>query len=801
MVEYMNSNYINTETIIETYEGKDLGLTYTAGCSQFKVWAPTAFTVSVVLYETGGTGADVSAVYSKDSGVIIPMQRQDGGVWQAQLTGDLKGKYYMYRTVFADGSIREAADPYATAVSANGVRSAIVDLRETDPPSWAEDRSPQLQHPADAVIYELHVRDFSAHESSGMLHKGKFKAFTETGLRDSAGNALGIDHLAELGITHVHLMPVFDFQTVNELNANGLDTEAGHYSEYNWGYDPQHYNVPEGSYSTNPAEPGTRIREFKEMVQALHSRGISVIMDVVYNHTYSVEKGPFEPLVPEYFYRHDYLGRLSNGSGVGNEIATERPMVRKYIKDSLLYWASEYHIDGFRFDLMGLMDSVTIREITEELRLAINPNLLIYGEPWTGGDSPLADKTLKGVQRGKGYAVFNDNFRAAIKGDSDGWGKGFTTGEYGKEGAVASGIKGAIHEFTDSPVETVNYVTAHDNLNLWDKVLASQGLRQAANLPELENGRLKGGGEVEKAVAKANPYFAIDPQDVLGNETVRRSLLANGIILTSQGIPFLHAGDEILRSKCGDHNSYRSPDAINAVRWDNKETFMPVFQYYKGLIELRRKHPAFRLHGRQEIERSLEFLRCEDGVVAYQLKDNAGGDVWNNIVVIFNANWGPVTQQLPETGGCWNIVVDHSRAGTEAFRIATDHAVELEGLSMMVLYDVYGEPAPRAKIIEVHYDRPDGDYRGWNLWVWGTGIQDGQCDFRQMEDGRAVARIEVVPGTESVGYILRLNDWEEKGSGDRFIDCSGSEALLKVVVQDRSSASSGDADNPLQLSS
>lgn len=289
---------------------------------------------------------------------------------------------------------------------------------------------------------------------------------------------------------------------------------------------------------------------------------------------------------------------------------------------------------------MGLMDSVTMREITEELRLAINPNLLIYGEPWTGGDSPLADKTLKGVQRGKGYAVFNDNFRAAIKGDSDGWGKGSATGEYGKEGSVASGIKGAIHEFTDSPVETVNYVTAHDNLNLWDKVLASQGQRQAADLPELENGRLKGGGEVEKAVAKANPYFAIDPQDVLDNETVRRSLLANGIILTSQGIPFLHAGDEMLRSKYGDHNSYRSPDVVNAIRWDNKETFMPVFQYYKGLIELRRKHPAFRLHGRQEIERSLEFLRCEDGVVAYQLKDNAGGDVWNNIVVIFNANRG-----------------------------------------------------------------------------------------------------------------------------------------------------------------
>lgn len=798
----MSSNYINTETVLETYEGKDLGLTYTAQYSQFKVWVPSAFTVSLVVYETGGNSTAPSCLNGRDSGRVIPMQREDGGVWHVRIPGNLKGKYYMYRALFEDGTIREAADPYATAVSANGVRSAIVDLRDTDPAAWDNDKSPQLPHPSDAVIYELHVRDFSAHESSGMLHKGKFKAFTETGLTDAEGNALGIDHLAELGITHVHLLPVSDFQTVDELKAAGEASGMEYHTEYNWGYDPQHYNVPEGSYSTNPNDPGTRIREFKEMVQALHSKGIAVIMDVVYNHTYSVENGPFEPLVPEYFYRHDHLGRLSNGSGVGNEIATERPMVRKYIKDSLAYWASEYHIDGFRFDLMGLMDSVTIREITEELRLHINPDLLIYGEPWTGGDSPLASKTLKGVQRGKGYAVFNDHFRSAIKGDSDGWGKGFVTGEYGKEGAVASGIKGAIHEFTDSPVETVNYVTAHDNLNLWDKMLAAQGLRQAANLPELENGKLKDGGDVETAVKAANPYVGIEHQSILCNETVRRSLLANGLILTSQGIPFLHAGDELLRSKYGDHNSYCSPDAINAIRWEQKRTFLPVFQYYKGLIELRRTHPAFRLHGRQEIERSLEFLRCDGGVVAYMLKDNAGGDVWNNIVVIFNANTEPVTQSLPDTGGCWNIVVDHSCASTEAFRVAMDREVELEGLSMMVLYDSYGEPAPRAKIIEVHYDRPDGDYRGWNLWVWGTGIQDGQCDFRHMENGRAVARIEAVPGTESVGYILRLNDWEEKeAGGDRFIDCSGSEALIKVLVKDREQMNDGNTDDPLQLTS
>ncbi len=572
-------------------------------------------------------------------------------------------------------------------------------------------------------------------------------------------------------------MPVFDFQTVDELNSSDASATSN-YMDYNWGYDPQHYNVPEGSYSTNPADPGLRIREFKEMVQALHSCGISVIMDVVYNHTYSVDNGPFEPLVPNYFYRRDFTGRLSNGSGVGNELDTERPMVRKYIKDSLSYWATEYHIDGFRFDLMGLMDSVTMREITEELRLEVNPNLLLYGEPWTGGDSPLATKTLKGVQRGKGYAVFNDNFRAAIKGDSDGWGRGFATGEYGKEGAVASGIKGAIHEFTDSPMETVNYVTAHDNLNLLDKILTVQG-----NLHQ------------------DDPYGSINRSDLLSDETVRRSLLANGIILTSQGIPFLHAGDEFLRSKYGDHNSYRSGDAINAIRYDMKSQFKPVFQYYQGLLKLRRTHPAFRMRGRQEIERSLEFLRCGDGVVSYMLRNNAGGDSWNNIIVIFNANHGQVTLPLQEVYDGWNIVVDHTRAGEETFRKVLGNEVQVEGLSMMVLYDESSEPAPRAKIIEIHYERPDGDYKGWNLWVWDTGIQDGQCDFRYMEDGRAVARIEVVPEAESIGYILRLNDWEEKDrGGDRFIDCSNGRELIKVLVRDREEGNGGLSDD-LQLSS
>jgi pullulanase len=799
----MNSNYINAKFAIEMYEGKDLGLTYAPSSSLFKVWSPAAFAVSLVLYETGGNAVTAEAGSGiKDSGRIIHMQRQTTGVWQAKLQGDFKGKYYMYRAVFPDGTIQEVVDPYAVAVSANGVRTAIIDLRETDPANWNSDISPSLAHPADAVIYELHVRDFSADASSGMKYKGIFKAFTERGLRDSAGHAIGLDHLIELGITHVHLLPVFDFQTVDELKQDGTEASSPHFTDYNWGYDPQNYNVPEGSYSSNPSDPGARIREFKEMVQVLHSHGICVIMDVVFNHTFSVEKGPFEGLTPNYFYRRNDYGVLSNGSGVGNEVATERPMVRKYIKDSLAYWATEYHIDGFRFDLMGLMDSVTMREIAEELRMDINPELLLYGEPWTGGDSPLPDKTLKGVQRGKGYAVFNDNFRSAIKGDSDGWGRGFVTGESGKEGEVAAGIQGAIYDFTDSPVESVNYVTAHDNLNLWDKMLTVLGLRQQANLPEMENGSLKNGGSVEEAVAVADPYASVDKLHVLDNEAVRRTLLANGMVLTSQGIPFLHAGDELLRSKYGDHNSYRSSDAINGIRWDNKQTFHPVFQYYKGLIALRRSHPSFRLRGREEIERSMEILRCDSGIVSYILKNHAGGDPWRNILVIYNANKYPVTLPLPDVADRWNVVVDHTAAGQDAFRLVEGREVTAEGLSMMVLYDVYGEPGPRSKTVEIHYERPDGDYRGWNLWVWDTGIQDGQCDFRLMEDGRAVARIEVEPEAESIGYILRLNDWEEKdGSGDRFIECPPGEEIIKVLILEREHRSGATATEHLQLMS
>lgn len=779
----INSNASRAEKD-KGYRKQDLGLTYSPAESGFKVWAPAASAVSLVLYETDGHGGE------EHEGRLYYMRREElSGVWYVTLTGDQKGKFYMYRAVYSDGTIRETADPYAVAVSANGTRTAIVDMRETDPEGWDTDSGPEAGHPADAVLYELHVRDFSAHPSSGLRHKGLYKAFTETGVTDAGGRPLGIGHLSELGVTHVHLLPVFDFHTVDELHGEGVPLEGAEFTGYNWGYDPQHYNVPEGSYSTNPREPKTRIREFKEMVQSFHAHGIAVVMDVVYNHTYSVEHGPFEALAPGYFYRHDYAGRLSNGSGVGNELATERPMVRKYIKDSLRHWAREYHIDGFRFDLMGLMDSVTMREIAEELRQELNhPGLILYGEPWTGGDSPLMDKTLKGVQRGKGYAVFNDHFRSAVKGDSDGWGKGFATGEQNREHAVMTGIAGAIGDFTDSPGETVNYVTAHDNLNLWDKLLAVGGMKEQARLPEMDNGRLRGGGDLRAAIQLANPYHGLDEADPLEDEQVRRSLLANGIVLTSQGIPFLHAGDELLRSKFGDHNSYRSGDEINAIRWDNKARFQPVYDYYKGLIGLRRSHPAFRMRGKQEIERSLHVLRCGGGMVAYRLGNHAGGDAWRNIIVAFNANPWPETLAVPHSECGWQVVADHTAAGTSVLRSIDGTAVTVQGLSMLVLYDREEAAPPRAKTVEVHYERPDRKYAGWNLWVWGTGIQDGQISFTRLEDGRAVASIEVEPGRERIGYILRLNDWESReGEGDRHIVCRGDETAKLLIRSAESS--------------
>ncbi|MCM3785656.1 type I pullulanase [Neobacillus mesonae] len=931
------------------YDENDLGLTYTRTCSTFKIWAPTASEVKVVLYDHAGEYDQDGLVNNHEGGSAHPMDRMRDGVWSLTLPGDLEGRFYMYKVAFSTGKVHYAVDPYAKAVAAGGARTAIIDMSKTNPSDWEDDVRPPQVRATDAVIYELHVRDFSMDEGTLFQKKGLYGAFAERGLTDPDGNSIGIDHLMELGVTHVHLLPVFDFKTVNELTVH--DPKASG-SKYNWGYDPQNFNVPEGSYSSDPKNPYARIREFKEMIRALHNSGIRVIMDVVYNHTFGVDDGPFDGIVPGYFYRRNDHGYLTNGSGVGNELATERPMVRKYIKESVRYWANEYHIDGFRFDLMGLIDVQTMTEVTQMLKHEVDPSILVYGEPWTGGDSPLPDKTLKGAQRGKGFAVFNDHYRSAVKGDNDGGASGFATGWWGLEREVLTGVQGAIYDFTHDPSETINYVTAHDNLNLWDKVVTSQGLRHQLQFSEWHDGVPALGIAPVEAVMNADPYRYVDSSKLFDNDTVRRSLLANGMIITSQGIPFIHAGDELMRSKYGDHNSYRSGDAVNSLRWKNKARFRAVFDYYKGLIQLRKEHLAFRMESREQVERHLKVLQCGNGILAYMLDGYAAGDAWNRIIVIYNGKEHAEAVSLPQDKP-WNIVVSDEAAGVTPLSQVSKQVV-IPRLSMMVLYDresgietqvladieimvsrtavsreeelrfdavfrdQHGKPmkglmaawrssddriirirqtgkakslscgkctitashggietsiqmvvdelyparmeltsdrtiyatqtfqpflrlwdqydqllegvaytlettTPRIvavenggrkikairpgtativaraegltasynlqiqpyfiRTIEMEYSRPDGQYEGWNVWVWGTGIHDGKIPFHVGSDGRATATVRVAPGIRRIGYIVRLNEWEEReGDRDHFIDLPPSPSKERIKV-------------------
>jgi pullulanase len=638
------------------YGGDDLGLTWTESGSVFRVWAPTALSLQVALYDEPLDGDDAAPA------ALRPMTRGEAGLWSASLPGNLEGKFYLYRAEFSGGRVNWAADPYARAVSANGRRTAIVNLAAAKPPRWRPEWKPPLASVEDTVIYEVHVRDFSIDPDSGMKNRGKFLAFTERGTRNAAGHPTGLDHLTALGITHVHLLPSFDFASVDEL---APEDKAPGKGLYNWGYDPQNYNVPEGSYSTDPRNPRSRIIEFKALVQALHDAGIRVVMDVVYNHTYETASFPFELLVPGYFYRTTERGALSNGSGCGNEVASERPMVRKFIVDSCLYWAREYNVDGFRFDLMALIDRATMGELTERVRRQSGETMIIYGEPWGAGPSALPDEeqTGMGAQRGMGIAVFNDRFRTALKGGSDDASRGFATGEPGLEEGILQGLRGSVDTFTDRPGESVNYVTAHDNLNLWDKMALSLGA-----------------GDLER-----DPYGLIRPgEPLLDNGAVRSCLLANGIILTSQGIPFFQAGDEMLRSKRGDPNSYASGDGVNRMLWENASRYREVFDYYAGLIALRRAHPAFTLKRREDLEQ-IRILHAENLLVGFTIEGRAGGDAWGRICVWYNGAGEAREAALPP--GRWYQVVNGRRAGTETLAEISSGSITLEPRSVAVLHD------------------------------------------------------------------------------------------------------------------
>ncbi|MDR2701598.1 MAG: type I pullulanase [Spirochaetaceae bacterium] len=646
------------------YDGNDLGLTYRSAESGFKVWAPSALAVSVALYDNPGEYNASGKVTDQQTANLYPMEKDPKtGVWSALVRGDLKGNFYLYRVEFADGTVNWAADPYAKAVSANGQRMAVVNLAAANPPGWRPKQKPPFKPGAwqDAVIYELHVRDFSVDENSGMKHKGKYLAFTERGTANPDGVSTGVDHLVRLGISHVHLLPAFDFATINEL---AVDDPASAEPKFNWGYDPMHYNVPEGSYSSDPENPAARITEFKAMVQSLHDAGIRVIMDLVLNHTSQTGSWPFDSLVPGYYYRTTGTGTYANGSGCGNEIASERPMVRKFILDSCRYWLNEYNVDGFRFDLMGLMDTPTMKQLTEELR-RIDPSFIIYGEPWTAGNSVLPQnlQTLIGAQKGLGFAVFNDRLRGAIKGGSDDASRGFAAGARSMEAGIVRGITGSVNDFTAQANESVNYVTAHDNLNLWDKIALSLGAKDLAN----------------------DPYSLLKgKRDIFECDAVKSVLLANGIILTSQGIVFFQAGDEMLRSKFGDHNSYASPDSINKIRWENAGLYREAVDYHAGLIRLRKEHPAFRQTLKADIERTVEIITAEDRGVSFTIKHP--DDSWPTIFVAYNGSPSPKTFSLPGTVPLWRQVVDSRRAGTESLAEFSG-SIALPPLSMAVLHE------------------------------------------------------------------------------------------------------------------
>jgi pullulanase len=613
------------------YDGDDLGLSYSEEQSFFRIWAPTARHAQLLIYDLGEGGNILHTVR---------MHKSVRGTWVATLRGNQKYKFYTFRIQVEDKNapggtkwLNEVTDPYAKAVGVNGKRAVILDLKETNPPGWNTDKSPAFGpssgrkmggEPTDAIIYELHVRDASIALNSGIKQKGKFLGLTERDTKNDEGLSTGLDHLRDLGVTHIHLLPSYDLNSIDESKLNQ--------PQYNWGYDPLNYNTPEGSYSTDPYDGHKRIREFKRLVKALHDNGLRVVMDVVYNHTALTETSNFNQLVPGYYYRHTADGKFSNATACGNETASERTMMRKFILESMKYWMEEYHIDGFRIDLMGVHDIETMNLVSRELH-SIKPDILLYGEGWTAGTSPLPD-SLRALKHNANkldrIAVFSDDIRDGIKGHvfkhED---AGFVSGKKGMEESIKFGVVAScFHPQVDyskvnyskapyalQPWHTVTYAECHDNHVLWDKLSISAKNASEAARKEMHK-------------------------------------LALSIVLTSQGIAFLHAGTEFLRTKQGVENSFESPDSINMIDWSLKTKNRDVFEYVRDLVTLRKAHPAFRMKTAKEIVDNIQFAETlPDGIVAYTIDGEAVGDRWKNIFIAFNG--AALEQSIDLPVGAW----------------------------------------------------------------------------------------------------------------------------------------------------
>lgn len=617
------------------YDGNDLGNIYTPQETKFRLWAPTASEAKLVTYKK----------WNDEKGTEINMDQAEKGTWTAKLTGDQKGLFYTYKVKIGD-KWTEAVDPYVRAASVNGEKGAVVDLKETNPKNWKGNKKPKFKNLEDAIIYELQVRDLSIQPESGIKQKGKYLGVTEKGTRGPGGVKTGLDHIKDLGVTHVQFLPIFDYASVNEEKLNE--------PQYNWGYDPKNYNVPEGSYSTNPYEPTVRITELKQMIQTLHDNKLRVVMDVVYNHMYNAAESNFHKLVPGYYYRYNEDGSLANGTGVGNDTASERKMMRKFMIDSVVYWVKEYNLDGFRFDLMGIHDVETMNAIRKAVH-QIDPSIILHGEGWDL-NTPLAPElkaNQKNAEKMNGIAHFNDDIRDGLKGsvfgDKD---KGFVNGMKNIEERMKKGITAGIDydkkvATYQDPEQVLTYVEAHDNHTLWDKL-------------ELTN-----------------------PGD---SEEVRKQMhkLSSSIILTSQGVSFLHAGQEFMRTKYGDHNSYKSPDSINQMDWVRRAVFDKEVEYMKGLIELRNKYSAFRMTSAEQIKKHITFMDAPKNVVAYTIDDKANGNKNEYFAVAHNANREAIEIILPSKGP-WKVLVDGKRAGSKVLYVVHDNKVKVPALSSFVL--------------------------------------------------------------------------------------------------------------------
>lgn len=609
------------------YHDTALGATYFKDFTVFRVWSPAASYINLLLY-------DKSKFCSHENKIKIQM-KESNGLWSTLVKGDLHGYYYNYE-VNVYNKIHEVVDPYSKAVGINGTRGAILDMSQTNPQNWENDKSPEYRNYTDTIIYEVNIRDISTHPDSGIVHKGKFLGLTEDSTKSSKGISTCLNHIKELGITHIQFMPIFDFSYLSIDETNPI--------KYNWGYDPQNYNVPEGVYSTNSYDPACRILELKKMIQHLHKNNLSINMDVVYNHVHDAPNSSFEKIFPGYYFRfYDNL-KPSNGSGCGNDIASEHSMARKFIIDSVIYWAKEYHIDGFRFDLMGLIDVDTMNLLNKKLNMLERP-IMCYGEGWDLNTS--LDKNLKAADYNvkilPGIGFFNNKIRDLIKGDvfniED---RGFATGKP----LLEKKLKQIISGYFLPPNQSINYISCHDNHTLWDKINLSC------------------------------------PTESFDNKK-RMIKLCAAINLTSQGIPFIYSGEEFCNTKNGDGNSYNKPQHVNWVDWNRKYEFIDVFYYYKRLIHIRKNHPAFRINTLKDIENYLSFINnVPDNTIAYILKDYANGDSWKEILVIFNANKNSINISIPN--GVWNIALDYNSKVEN--KTITGGNITVEKISTYILF-------------------------------------------------------------------------------------------------------------------